>query len=134
MLCAYFLGHGSCASSADVLRASANAVRATCTAGATAGAQRRRPIGSPPVRRPDPADRVETIERAAPIAAVDAASRFEQALTEAPKSARRAAPPAAATLPASPVAAAAPPANRSRRQHRPHRRRECPAQPQRGGW
>ena len=115
LLCAYFLGAWlACifrrtffARAAD--RGAGDLATAGATAGAQAGDGR---IVAPPVRRPDPKPiAIETIERPVPIAAVDAASRFEQALTEAPKSARpAAAPPAAATPSAPPVAAAAPPA------------------------
>ncbi len=115
LLCAYFLGAWlACifrrtffARAAD--RGAGDLATAGAIAGAQAGDGR---IVAPPVRRPDPKPiAIETIERAAPIAAVDAASRFEQALTEAPKSARpAAAPPAAATPSAPPAAAAAPPA------------------------
>ena len=115
LLCAYFLGAWlACifrrtffARAAD--RGAGDLATAGAIAGAQAGDGR---IVAPPVRRPDPKPiAIETIERAAPIAAVDAASRFEQALTEAPKSARpAAAPPAAATPSPLPAAAAAPPA------------------------
>ncbi len=68
---------------------------------------------APPTRRPDPKPiALETIERAAPHAAADAAQRFEKVLTQAPAVAAPAAPvtkpvPAAAPTPA------APPVNRT---------------------
>jgi len=62
---------------------------------------------SPPLRRPDPKPiALETIERAAPHAAADAASRFEQVLTTAPRPApvpTPPAPPVNRTAPAAPV-------------------------------
>ena len=73
---------------------------------------------APPARRPDPKPiALETIERGAPHAASDAASRFEEVLTTAPKPAvavapavvRPAPPPAAPAVIAKPATPVAPP-------------------------
>ncbi len=112
LLCAYFLGAWVACLVRRSFFGEADDVASLQPAGAVSRATVA-PIDtglhvSPPTRRPDPRPiALETIERAAPHAASDAASRFEEVLTTAPKQVVTAQPvarPAPAPAPA-PVAA-----------------------------
>jgi predicted flap endonuclease-1-like 5' DNA nuclease len=116
LLCAYFLGAwGACLFRRTFFADSADAVERLSPATATGELPARPSIQpvAPPARRPDPKPiAIETIQRTAPHAAADAASKFESVLTTAPKPAA-AVPPAPVAKPAAAPTPAAPPVNRT---------------------